>query len=118
MTAISSFKIHADLDGYLNDPVFGPLNEMIYETLLEINAPDTASNRHYPIWHPAHVIFREAYSLMNDFAKEQHPEENFVQNHFFKVRKRLLDTYAAEIVLSVDFVLLRLRNDRKSRFLI
>ena len=49
MTAISSFKIHADLDGYLNDPVFGPLNEMIYETLLEINAPDTASNRHYPI---------------------------------------------------------------------
>ena len=118
MTAISSFKIHADLDGYLNDPVFGPLNEMIYETLLEINTFDNSSNRHYPIWHPAHVIFREAYSLMNDFAKEPHPEENFVRDHFFKVRKRLLDTYAAEIVLSVDFVLLRLQDERKSRFLI
>ena len=114
----SSFKIYADLDGYLSDPIMGQVNEMIYDTIREINAPYKATNRPYPVWHPAHVIFREAYSLMNDFINEPHPEEYFAETYFNKVRKHLLDTYAAEIVLSVDFTLLRLRDDKKSRLLI
>ena len=114
----SSFKIYADLDGYLSDPIMGQVNEMIYDTIREINAPYKATNRPYPVWHPAHVIFREAYSLMNDFINEPHPEEYFAETYFNKVRKHLLDTYAAEIVLSVDFTLLRLRDDNKSRLLI
>ena len=114
----SSFKIYADLDGYLSDPIMGQVNEMIYDTIREINAPYKATNRPYPVWQPAHVIFREAYSLMNDFINEPHPEEYFAETYFNKVRKHLLDTYAAEIVLSVDFTLLRLRDDKKSRLLI
>ncbi len=113
-----SFKIYADLDGYLSDPRMGQVNERIYDTIRELNAPYKATNRPYPVWQPAHVIFREAYSLMNDFINEPHPEEDFVQTHFFKVRKHLIDTYAAEIVLSVDFTLLRLRDDKKSHLLI
>ena len=113
-----SFKIHADLDGYLSDPLMGRVNERIYDTICEINAPYKATNRPYPVWQPAHVIFREAYSLMNDFINEPHPEEYFAETYFNKVRKHLLDTYAAEIVLSVDFTLLRLRDDKKSRLLI
>jgi len=112
-----SFKIHADLDGYLDDPVMGQINQRIYDIICEINAPKNANNRPYPVRHPAHVIFREAYSLLNVLLGELYPEEDFVRKHFFEVRDRLLDTYAAEIVLSVDFVLLRLRDDRKSRFL-
>ena len=113
-----SFKIHADLDGYLDDPVMGQVNEMIYDTILSFDRHDVATNRPYPIPRPPEVIFTEAYSLMNDFANELHPEEDFARKHFYKVCNRLLDTYAAEIVLSVDFVLLRLQDERKNRFLI
>ena len=113
-----SFKIHADLDGYLDDPVMGQVNEKIYDTLLAFDRPDVATNRPYPIPRPPEVIFTEAYSLMNDFAAELHPEEDFIRKHFHKVCTRLLDTYAAEIVLSVDFVLLRLQDERKNRFLV
>ena len=113
-----SFKIHADLDGYLDDPVMGQVNEMIYDTILAFDRHDVATNRPYPIPRPPEVIFTEAYSLMNDFVNEPHPEEDFVRKHFYKVCNRLIDTYAAEIVLSVDFVLLRLQDERKNRFLI
>ena len=113
-----SFKIHADLDGYLDDPAMGQVNEMIYDTILSFDRHDVATNRPYPIPRPPEVIFTEAYSLMNDFANELHPEEDFIRKHFYKVCNRLIDTYAAEIVLSVDFVLLRLQDERKNRFLI
>lgn len=113
-----SFKIHADLDGYLDDPVMGQVNEKIYDTILAFDRPDVATNRPYPVPRPPVVIFTEAYSLMNDFINESHPEEDFVRKHFYKVCSRLIDTYAAEIVLSVDFVLLRLQDERKNRFLI
>lgn len=118
MSAIHSFKIHADIDGYLDDPIMGPVNEMIYDTILEMSEPDASSNRPYPLNQPPLVLFMEAYSLMNEFAKQPHPEENFVRNHFYSVRERLFDTYAAELVLSVDFVLLSLQKSRKSRLLI
>jgi len=118
MSAIHSFKIHADVDGYLDDPIMGPVNEMIYDTILEMSEPDASSNRPYPLSQPPLVLFIEAYSLMNEFAKQPHPEENFVRNHFYSVRERLFDTYAAELVLSVDFVLLSLQKSRKSRLLI
>ena len=118
MTAISSFKIHAELDGYLDDPAMGQVNEMIYDTILSFDRHDVATNRPYPIPRPPEVIFTEAYSLMNDFVNELHPEEDFIRKHFYKVCNRLIDTYAAEIVLSVDFTLLRLRDDKKSRLLI
>lgn len=113
-----SFKIHADLDGYLDDPVMGQVNEKIYDTLLAFDRHDVATNRPYPIPRPIEVIFTEAYSLMNDFINELHPEKDFIRKHFHKVCNRLLDTYAAEIVLSVDFVLLRLQDERKNRFLV
>ena len=96
----------------------GQVNEKIYDTILAFDRPDVATNRPYPIPRPPVVIFTEAYSLMNDFANELHPEEDFIRKHFNKVCNRLLDTYAAEIVLSVDFVLLRLQDERKNRFLI
>ena len=112
------FKIHADLDGYLSDPRMGQVNERIYDTIRELNAPYKATNRPYPVRQPAHVIFREAYSLMNDFINEPHPEEDFVQMYFHKVCEHVIDTYAAEIILSVDFTLLRLRDDKKSHLLI
>ena len=118
MSVLPSFKIHADLDGFLDDPVHGPLNEMIYQTILELSEPNTASNRHYPLRHPALVIFKESYSLMNDFANSNHPEDGFVQNHFSFLRDRLLDTYAAEAVLSVGFVLLSHHQSKKSLRLI
>lgn len=110
--------IHADLDGYLDDPVMGPLNELIYETILELQEPNAASNRHYPLRHPALVVFKESYSMMNEFAKERHPEEDFARKQFLNVRDRLLDTYAAELVLSVVFVLLSQQDTKKSRRLI
>jgi hypothetical protein len=116
MTA--SFIIHADVDGYLDDPALGPVNEMIYDTIIEISKPNTAENRPYPLRQPPVAIFMEAYSLMNDFAEESHPEENCVLYHFPKVRERIIDTYAAEVVLSVVFVLLRLQRTKKSRRLI
>ena len=118
MKAPSSFFIHADVDGYLDDPVLGPINEKIYNTLIEFSVPNTASNRPYPLRQPPLAIFMEAYSLMNDFAEEPHPEENCVQYHFHKVREHVIDTYAAEVVISVVFVLLRLQRTKKSQRLI
>lgn len=118
MSAAPLFMIHADLDGYLDDPVMGPLNELIYETILELQEPNAASNRHYPLRHPALVVFKESYSMMNEFAKERHPEEDFARKQFLNVRDRLLDTYAAELVLSVVFVLLSQQDTKKSRRLI
>ena len=55
---------------------------------------------------------------MNDFANCNHPEDGFVQNHFSILRDRLLDTYAAEAVLSVVFVLLSHQQSKKSLRLI
>lgn len=118
MTASPSFKIYADVDGYLDDPVLGPINEMIYDTILDLSEPNAAGNRHYPLRNPVRAIFKEAYSLMNDLAKDAHPEENFVQKHFFPLRDRLIDTYAAEMALAVVFVLLYLQNTKKSQRLI
>lgn len=118
MTASPSFKIYADVDGYLDDPVLGPINEMIYDTILDLSEPNATGNRHYPLRNPALAIFKEAYSLMNDLAKDAHPEENFVQKHFFPLRDRLIDTYAAEMALAVVFVLLYLQNTKKSQRLI
>ena len=40
MTASPSFKIYADVDGYLDDPVLGPINEMIYDTILDLSEPN------------------------------------------------------------------------------
>jgi len=114
----ASFEIHADVDGYLDDPVLGPVNEMIYDTIIEISKPNTAENRPYPLRQPPVAIFMEAYSLMNDFAEEPHPEENCFLHHFPRVREHIVDTYAAEVVLSVVFVLLRLQRTKKSRRLI
>jgi hypothetical protein len=118
MKAPSSFFIHADVDGYLDDPVLGPINEKIYNTIIKISVPNIASNRPYPLRQPPLAIFMEAYSLMNDFAEEPHPEENCVQYHFHKVREHVIDTYAAEVVISVVFVLLRLQRTKKSQRLI
>lgn len=118
MKASSSFFIHADVDGYLDDPVLGPINEKIYNTIIKISVPNTASNRPYPLRQPPLAIFMEAYSLMNDFAEEPHPEENCVQYHFHKVREHVIDTYAAEVVISVVYVLLRLQRTKKSQRLI
>ena len=118
MTASPSFKIYADVDGYLDDPVLGPINEMIYDTILDLSEPNATGNRHYPLRNPARAIFKEAYSLMNDLANDAHPEENFVQKHFFPLRDRLIDTYAAEMAMAVVFVLLYLQNTKKSQRLI
>lgn len=118
MSALYPFIIHADLDGYLDDPVLGPINEMIHRTIIHISEPNTASNRPYPLRQPPLAFFMEAYSLMNDFAVELHPEENCVQYHFRKVREHIIDTYATEVVLSVVFVLLRLQRTKKSQRLI
>lgn len=118
MTPTPSFKIYADIDGYLDDPVLGPVNEMLYETILDASEPNIASNRHYPIEQTPLEIFKETYSLLNEFVKERHPEERFIRNHFSKTRKHLSDTYAAEVVLSVAFVILSLLKTKKSRRLI
>lgn len=118
MTPTPSFKIYADIDGYLDDPVLGPVNEMLYETILDVSEPNIASNRHYPIEQSPLEIFKETYSLMNEFVKERHPEEKFIRNHFAKIRGHLLDTYAAEIVLSATFVILSLMKAKKSSRLI
>ena len=118
MTPTPSFKIYADIDGYLDDPVLGPVNEMLYETILDVSEPNIANNRHYPIEQSPLEIFKETYSLMNEFVKERHPEEKFIRNHFAKIRGHLLDTYAAEIVLSATFVILSLMKAKKSSRLI
>lgn len=115
MIAKPSFIVYADLDGYLNDPVNGSVNNKIYDTLLEISKPRTGNNRPYPLRQPEEVIFVESYSLMNDFANDPHPEKNFVQRYFLKVRDHLIDTYAAEAVLSVVFVLLSQYDTKKSQ---
>lgn len=115
MTASPSFKIYADVDGYLDDPVLGPINEMIYDTILDLSEPNATGNRHYPLRNPARAIFKEAYSLMNDLAKDAHPEENFVQKHFFPLRDRLIDTYAAEMALAVVSCCCTFRTPRKAK---
>ena len=46
MPPTPSFKINADIDGYLDDPVLDPVNEMLYETILDVSEPNIASNRH------------------------------------------------------------------------
>lgn len=118
MTTSLSFKIHADLDGYLDDPVLGPINEMIHRTIVDISEPDSASNRPYSLRQPSLAIFIEAYTLMNQFADELHPEESFVQCHFPKLRSSVIDTYMAEAVVSVVYVLLYLQKSLKSQRLI
>lgn len=118
MTTSLSFKIHADLDGYLDDPVLGPINEMIHRTIVDISEPNTASNRPYSLRQPSLAIFIEAYTLMNQFTDELHPEENFVQCHFPKLRDSVIDTYMAEVVISVVYALLYLQKSLKSQRLI
>lgn len=113
-----SFKIHADLDGYLNDPDLGPINEMIYRTIVRISKPNAVCNRPYSLRQPPLTIFKESYSLMSQFAEESHPEENFVQTYFSQVRDSVIDTYTAEVVISVVFVLLFLQKSMKSQRLI
>ena len=108
------FKIHADLDGYLEDPVFGPLNEKIYGTILDVCEPDYSVGRLYRLNRTPFQVLRDAYRQLNKIVLERHPEESFKSKYLRPLKDEYDDSHYAKLVFSVVYVVFSVLGTKQS----
>ena len=108
------FKIHADLDGYLEDPVFGPLNEKIYGTILDVCEPDYSVGRLYRLNRTPFQVLRDAYRQLNKIILERHPEESFKSKYLRPLKDEYDDSHYANLVFSVVYVVFSVLGTKQS----
>lgn len=108
------FKIHADLDGYLEDPVFGPLNEKIYATILDVSEPNYADGRLYRLTRTPFLVMRDAYRQLNKIVLERHPEESFKAKYLRPLKDEYEDSHYAQLVFSVVYVVFSILGTKQS----
>ena len=108
------FKNHADLDGYLEDPVFGPLNEKLYAAILDVSEPDYADGRLYRLTRTPFLVMRDAYRQLNKIVLERHPEEAFKTKYLRPLKDEYEDSHYAQLVFSVVYVVFSILGTKQS----
>lgn len=112
------FTIHADLDGYLEDSIFGTLNEIIYETILDVSEPDYAGGRLYSLSRTPFQVLCDAYRQLNKIVIERHPEESFKYKYILPMKDAYDDSHYTQLVFSVVYVIASVLHTKQSQHIL